>query len=126
MNGCCWTNKGINNVQPSFSPYRTRCDLNALDTELHCYWECPANSQLGLPNIDNSALLAPRAVAESVQYPRLWFRGLLPRSSMIEIHFPFNELYISNIDRVKVGWGSGNYYGDAAGGEYTSYNDLIR
>ena len=44
MSGCCRTDPRINNIKSSFSAYCQRCSLHALDTDLHCYWECPANA----------------------------------------------------------------------------------
>ena len=126
LSGCCWTNSRLNIIKSSFSPYCQRCDSNAFDTDLHCYWECPADAHLNERDIDKSAHLSTRASAECAQFPCLWFRGLLPRSMIIVIPRPPDSLHIKYVNPDEVQWGSGNDYGDASGGEYTSFHDLRR
>jgi len=73
--------------------------------------------------------IVTRARNEHEQNPAFWLRGLIS-SSMTAIPSPHNsptdDLSITHINPEVANWSSATYYGDASGGEYTSYNEIRR
>ena len=56
-----------------------RCGADIEDA-LHCFWTCPANSNILEDSVQNTQYLIDAAVAQSKDAPCLWLRGLLPSS----------------------------------------------
>jgi predicted HD phosphohydrolase len=114
----------INLLYPDICP---RCHQEP-ETPLHTFWTCPCNEKIDETNITKSNKYIKRAVEEADTYPCLWFRGLLP-NSIIEKHQipePAYEQDLKYINIEDMAWVSGVYYGDASGGNNTSFKVLRR
>ena len=71
--------------------------------------------------------MIPTAEVQSAIEPCLWLRGILPayRTEIEPDNLPPSEIVI-RYDRRPESYQSGKYYGDASGGEFTSYPSLRR
>ena len=54
--------------------------MGVRNTSFHCYWECPSNNEIDDPIIQDTANLAHTAAIGAVEYPCLWYRGILPKN----------------------------------------------
>ena len=96
---------------------------------LHEYWECPCNSDIAEPAVQNTQIHITQAYYESAHVPCLWLRGILPNS--LDPYIPPCVDYDKNIhthptDPPVAVWPGGQYFGDGSGGEHTSHPDLRR
>jgi hypothetical protein len=129
MSAATWPAERINNAFPAYPCCCPRCG-GEIEDALHCFWTCPANNNILEDSVQNTQHLIPAAVAKCKDAPCLWLRGLLP-SSYISIP-PEDEPCVHssiswiNITVNNVCIGSGTYYGDASGGEFTRYPDIRR
>ena len=123
--GACWPAHRISEIDPTFSPSCPRCGHECEDS-LHTFWTCPANDNLTDDAVANTQYLIPKAVSGALEAPCLWLRGLMPATMVVidPMHTPTDKLNITYIGEPE--FGSGLYYGDASGGDYTSYNPLRR
>ena len=71
--------------------------------------------------------LIPTAERMASELPCLWLRGILPDkfTKIDDKYLPTNLLHIEYAGGTPT-FGSGTYYGDASGGEYTRYPSLRR
>jgi hypothetical protein len=128
MVGSCWPASRIAQINPDFSNLCPICDREP-ETNLHTFWTCPCNASIKHEYVYKTQHLVTRARNEHEQNPAFWLRGLIS-SSMTEIppphDSPTDELSITHINPEVANWSSATYYGDASGGEYTSYNEIRR
>jgi hypothetical protein len=131
MSAATWPAERVNNAFPAVPCCCTRCGADIEDA-LHCFWTCPANSNLIEDSVQDTQYLIGAAVAKCRDAPCLWLRGLLP-STYICIppeDEPCNHSSLTWINAVpgvsrlpgppgpenNVCINSGTYYGDASGG----------
>ncbi len=124
-----WPEDRIHQIHPSVSAQCKRCG-GPVDDALHTFWLCPANEHIEDRAVETTQCLIPAAQQLSVEYPCLWLRGILP-SKFTDIdpqYDPSNELSVTYINNSgsEIIWGSGTYYGDASGGEFSSYPAIRR
>ena len=127
----CWPCARIHDIHPEVDPICQRCGQEP-ETSLHCYWTCPANCSIDDEAVVKTQALIPAAVSQSQDTPCLWLRGILPQH-LVEIDpewHPTSELHAVYVNPANVPntdkWGTGVYYGDASGGDYSAYTALRR
>ena len=123
--GGCWSEVRINTIQPLHNTSCLRCG-DPSDDDFHTFWTCPANCNLTHEFVADTQKLISEATKQIHEYPCLWLRGILPEhfTEIPAIHEPSN---IFDPTFIKEGrWISRTYYGDASGGEYTSYPKIRR
>lgn len=109
-----------------FSALCPRCGLEP-ETDLHFLWTCPANGSLTDVAVTSSNKNIDQAVQQVYEYPCLWLRRILPK----ELVWAPEPAVSFNL-HFKVGhadsgiWPSGTYFGDGAGGQYSSYPSIRR
>ena len=76
----------------------------------------------------SSCAFRARAVQQSAQLPCFWLRGLMPSHlcALDAEHKPPTELSVRYYGPEYPSWGSGTYYGDGSGGEFTSHPSIRR
>ena len=129
MSAATWPAERVNSAFPTAPCSCVRCGADIEDA-LHCFWTCPANSNILEDSVRSTQHLISAAVAKSNDAPCLWLRGLLP-SSYIRIppeDSPCDNFSLTWVNRNEnnVCINSGTYYGDASGGEHTQYPDIRR
>ena len=127
ISASCWPAERVAQIHPLFSPACPRCG-HASETSLHCFWECPANDSLPDEEVQSTQNLRETAKVKALEHPCLWLRGILPQTLVtIESQYlPKEHISVEYANKSKVQWISGVYYGDASGGEFTSYRPLRR
>ena len=94
-------------------------------------------SEGDFPYIGSTHYLVDTAKALAPEMPCLWYRGILPSNlcQVAEADLPIEhvEVFTVNANNVKIiiptqdiRFISGNYYGDASGGIYSSYPKITR
>ncbi len=129
LSASTWPNQRVHDCVPHVSPICTRRG-SAPDDALHCFWQCPANGIIEDEDVQTTQVLIPAAESGVLTHPCLWLRGILP-SKFTNINpsaFPSN---VSSIQIIKdtssqATWASGTYYGDASGGEFSSFASIRR
>ena len=125
----CWPASRIAECSSDYPTTCPRCG-DPFEDALHAFWTCPHNNLIECEHVQSTQGLINRASTEASSLPCLWLRGLLPsKFSNIDICYtPTNQLIITNHHGAlnSCSWTSGTYYGDASGGEYTSYKALRR
>ena len=97
-----------------------RCGAE-VETSLHTFWTCPANNNLTEEEVTSTQGLIPAAERQANIMPCFWLRGLMPdHMSYIEDE-PTTQLIVTYDGPGQPSWGSGTYYGDGSGGEFTSH-----
>ncbi len=124
-----WPNQRVHECYSHVSPICSRCG-SAPDNSIHCFWQCPANNNIEDDDVSRTQNLIPAAESGILTYPCLWLRGILP-SKFTKVHIdalPSNEpnLQVIKVTSPQAVWASGTYYGDASGGEFTSYACIRR
>ncbi len=124
-----WPMARVHEINPEIDPICTRCGA-APDTTLHSFWQCPANGDLEDEAVTSTQSLCPTAVEGCAELPCLWLRGILPEklTKVNPDRMPPDDVtttHINNTARPPV-WGSGTYYGDASGGEFSSVPAIRR
>jgi len=127
LSAATWPGERVNSIYPFISPTCSRCNA-ATDSALHCFWQCPANANITDDAVLNTQSLVSEAVAKAGTMPCLWLRGVLPQSltTISREYLPSNDIVIKYENDPDGQWRSGTYYGDASGGEFTSYPELRR
>ena len=131
ISAACWSAERIHSINPEYSNVCPRCG-NAVETPLHCYWECPANQNIDEPAVQKTQHLIPAAVARATEEPCLWLRGILPvkyiPNSCEDCPNEYTVTWVDEDNDISQAKSitSGIYYGDASGGENTSYPEIRR
>ena len=122
-----WPAARVNEIHNSFPSVCPRCDI-CEETALHAFWQCQANANIDEESVSSSQCLCERATVDSLDIPCLWLRGILPDhlTNIDASHRPPDELHAHFINPESCVWSSGVYYGDASGGEHTSFPKLRR
>ncbi len=124
-----WPMDRVHQHMTTTDPICKRCG-NAMDTTLHCYWQCPANGLLEDPAVTSTQVLCPAAEAGSTDVPCLWLRGILPLrfTTLKQENLPPRDVYTTHINNTPSPplWDTGTYYGDASGGDFSSVPLLRR
>ena len=130
ISGSCWPEDRILECNALHNAACRRCGLP--DSDLHTFWTCPENDNIADAEVAGTQRLIQRAVDESIEYPCLWLRGILP-SSLSNV--PDEYLAPNEPSHVYVPYStpvqecivtSGLYYGDASGGSFSAYPKLTR
>ena len=125
MSGACWPAARVASINPLFSSRCMRCGAE-VETSLHTFWTCPANNNLTEEEVTSTQGLIPAAERQANVMPCFWLRGLMPdHMSYIEDE-PTTQLIVTYDGPGQPSWGSGTYYGDGSGGEFTSHPLLRR
>jgi len=129
MAALSWPASRIHEINPDFSNLCPRCN-SAVENDFHVYWDCPCNLEASHENISSTNNLIERARNEHGDLPCLWLRGILPSGLAVvpdEYSVPSSDVVIEyEHNQSSSEWTSGVYYGDASGGENTSYKELRR
>ena len=124
----CWPAVRIASISPTYSKVCQRCG-QADEDDLHTFWTCPHNANNQHENVSQTQYLIPRAKLGSTTHPCMWLRGILPSSFTqlpVEHASPLDVLVSVLHQPENMLWDSGTYYGDASGGENTSFKELRR
>ena len=96
------------------------------DSALHSFWLCPRNADIEDEAVQKTQHLVAAAARRAEELPCLWLRGILPQNLTItdpdNKYVPTEELVFHAVNPETSDWNSGVYYGDASGGEFTSYS----
>jgi len=127
MSAATWSNARVHQCYPDASPACTRCGA-AYDTDIHTFWQCPANVNIDSDAIRNTQSLCDVAAERAAEYPCLWLRGLLP-AHLVNIQHTFNpseEISLVYENAPACNFHDGVYYGDASGGSFTAFPSIRR
>ena len=127
MCACCWSPARTLAAYPHSQPVECECGHHNPD-DYHSYWGCP----LLLNSTDQVILDSNKYISDCdqqcVQYPCLWFRGLLPAALITTSSAPL-ATYPNFIvgPHIPVGLWPGGFYGtDCSGGIHSSVPSLRR
>ena len=132
MCGATWPNQRVHDAFPEVPDLCTRCG-RSVDTALHMFWNCPANTNIDSESVQKTQYLIQAAVAKSEDEPGLWLRGLLPAHyTEIESQYcPPDIVKPISTNPESIDWKSQNmmtgvFYGDASGGIFSSMPRIRR
>ncbi len=129
MSAGMWPAERIHSIHPEYSPICNRCGKHR-ESLFHCFWSCESNGEIKDPAVSTTQYLIPQAEKGCELYPCLWLRGLPPCNlvNILAESTPSPTHRVTHVNNTyhTPEWGSGTYYGDASGGEFTSFPLLIR
>ncbi len=122
-----WSATSIASIGPLFPTECNRCKQHPDD--LHLFRTCPCLQNIPHKNISKTQHLVPLAVEGSITEPCLWLRGILPSHHTQlpgQYATPTVGLNIFRKQTLQAQWDSNTYYGDASGGEFSSFPRIRR
>ena len=84
-----------------------RCG-SAPETDLHVFWQCPANKNIDDACVKDTQVLIKQAEAGSVEFPCFWLRGMVPASftHVSPDCNPIKDVNIQYIQEDNINWNS--------------------